>query len=55
VRSFIICTHPQLSLCRSSRKNEVGGASGTHGREEKSVHGFGGKIKRKETTQKTEA
>jgi hypothetical protein len=31
----------------------VGGAYGTHGRGEKSVQGFGGKARRKETTLKT--
>jgi hypothetical protein len=35
--------------------NEVGGASGKHGRGEKSVQGFGGKARRKETTGKTKA
>jgi hypothetical protein len=34
---------------------EVGGACGTHGRGEKSVQGFGGKARRKETTGKTKA
>jgi hypothetical protein len=33
----------------------VGGACGTHGRGEKSVQGFGGKVRRKETTWKTKA
>jgi hypothetical protein len=32
VRSFIICTHPQISLGRSSQANEVGRACCTHGR-----------------------
>jgi hypothetical protein len=36
-------------------RNEVGGACGTHGRGEKSVQGFGGKARRKETTRKTKA
>jgi hypothetical protein len=31
------------------KANEVGGACGTHGRGEKSVQGFGGKARRKET------
>jgi hypothetical protein len=26
MRSFIICIHPQISLGRSSKENEVGGA-----------------------------
>jgi hypothetical protein len=29
VRSFVVCTHPQISLGRS---NQVGMACGTHGR-----------------------
>jgi hypothetical protein len=37
------------------KANEVGGAYGTHGRGEKSVHGFGGKARKKETTWKTKA
>jgi hypothetical protein len=37
------------------KANEVGGASGTHGRGEKSVQGFGGKARRKEITRKTKA
>jgi hypothetical protein len=35
--------------------NEVGGTCGTHGRGEKSVLGFDGKARRKETTWKTKA
>jgi hypothetical protein len=34
-------------------ENEVGGACGTHGRGEKRVQGFGGKVQRKETTWKS--
>jgi hypothetical protein len=37
------------------KANEVGGACVTHGRGEKSVQGFGGKARRKETTGKTKA
>jgi hypothetical protein len=37
------------------KANEVGGACGTHGRGEKSVQGFGRKVRRKETTWKTKA
>jgi hypothetical protein len=55
MRNFIICTHPQISLGKSSQGNEVGGACGTHGRGKKSVQGFGGKAQRKETTGKTKA
>jgi hypothetical protein len=33
----------------------VGRACGTHGKGEKSVQGFGGKARRKETSRKTEA
>jgi hypothetical protein len=52
MRSFLICTHPQISLGKSSqvKANEVGGAYGTHGRGEKSVQGFGGKARGKEST-----
>jgi hypothetical protein len=37
------------------KANEVGRACGTHGRGEKSVQGFGGKARGKETTWKTKA
>jgi hypothetical protein len=37
------------------KANEVGRAYGTHGRGQKSVQGFGGKARRKETTWKTKA
>jgi hypothetical protein len=45
MRNFIICTHPQISLGKSSqvKVNKVGGAHSTHGRGEKSVQSFGGK------------
>jgi hypothetical protein len=57
MRNFIICTHPQISLGKSSqvKANEVGGKCGTHGRGEKCVEDFGGKARRKETTGKTKA
>jgi hypothetical protein len=35
--------------------NEVGRACGPHGRGQKSIQGFGGKARRKETTRKTKA
>jgi hypothetical protein len=56
MRNFIISTHPQI-LGKSSqvKANEVGGACGTHGIGEKSLQGFGGKSRRKETTRKTKA
>jgi hypothetical protein len=54
VRSFIVCTHPQISLADQVKENEVGGACGTHGRGEKSERVFVGKVRRKETTRKTE-
>jgi hypothetical protein len=50
MRNFIICTYPQTSEVKA---NEVGGACGTHGRGERSVQGFGGKARGKETTWKT--
>jgi hypothetical protein len=37
------------------KDNEVGGACGTHGKRGKSVQGFGGETRRKETTGNTEA
>jgi hypothetical protein len=37
------------------KENEVGGACGTHGRGEKRVEGFGGKVQRKKSTWKTKA
>jgi hypothetical protein len=55
MRNFIICTHPQISLGKSSQGEWVGGACSTHGRGEKSVQGFGGKARGKETTWKTKA
>jgi hypothetical protein len=41
------------NIIRQIKENEVGGACGTRGRGEKSVQGFGGKARRKETTGKT--
>jgi hypothetical protein len=32
VRSFVFCTHPQISLGHQIKGNEVGGTCGTHGR-----------------------
>jgi hypothetical protein len=40
-------------IIRQVKGNEVGGAFDTHGRGEKSVQGFGGKARQKETTGKT--
>jgi hypothetical protein len=40
MRSFLIRTHPQISLVKA---NKVGRACGMHGSEEKSVQGFDGK------------
>jgi hypothetical protein len=37
-------------IIRQVKAIEVGGACGTHGRGEKSVQGFGGKARKKETT-----
>jgi hypothetical protein len=42
-------------IIRQVKANEVGGACGTHGRGEKSVQDFGGRARRKETTEKTKA
>jgi hypothetical protein len=55
MRSFIICTPPQIPLGDQIKENEVGGACSTNGRGEKSVQGFGAKARRKETTWKTKA
>jgi hypothetical protein len=46
-------THQLLAY--AVKANEVGGTCGMHGRGEKSVQGFGGKARRKETTGKTKA
>jgi hypothetical protein len=45
---------PKYHQAYKIKENEAGGACGTHGRGEKSVHGLGGKARRKETTRKTE-
>jgi hypothetical protein len=42
-------------IIRQVKANEVGVACGTRGRGEKSLQGFGGKVRRKETTWKTKA
>jgi hypothetical protein len=42
-------------IIRQVKANEVGRACGMHGRGEKSVQGFGGKARKKETTWKTKA
>jgi hypothetical protein len=42
-------------IIRQVKANGVGRACGTHGRGEKSVQGFDGKVRRKETTWKTKA
>jgi hypothetical protein len=47
------CTHHQISLSRSNHE-ELGGQDMWHVWE-RSVHGFGRKIQRKEPTQKTKA
>jgi hypothetical protein len=51
MRSFIICTPPQISLADQIKENEVDGTCGTHGRGEISVQGFGGKARRKENSE----
>jgi hypothetical protein len=47
--------HNLYSSPSQVKANEVGRACGTHVRREKSVRGFGGKARRKETTGKTKA
>jgi hypothetical protein len=54
MRNFIICIIYQ-DIIRQVKANEMGRACGTHGREEKSVQGFGGKARRKDITWKTKA
>jgi hypothetical protein len=55
MRSFIICTDPQISLADQIKENEVGGTRSTHVRRQKRVQGFGGETGRKETARKTKA
>jgi hypothetical protein len=47
--------YSSLDIIRQVKANEVGRECGTHGKGEKSVQGFGGKARRKETTRKTKA
>jgi hypothetical protein len=49
MNSFIISIHPKYHKADQIKDNEVGGTCGTHGRGEKIVQGFGGKLRRKET------
>jgi hypothetical protein len=55
MRNFIICTHPQIPLGKSSqvKANEMSSACSTHGRG--MCTKFGRKGRRKETTWKTKA
>jgi hypothetical protein len=56
VMSFIICTHPQTDRQADQiKENEVGGTCVMHGKGEKSVQGFCGKARKKETARKTGA
>jgi hypothetical protein len=55
VSSFIIFTYPQISLADEIKASEVGRACGTHGRGQRSVQGFDGKARRKETAGKKKA
>jgi hypothetical protein len=55
MRNFIICTHPRYHQAGQVKAHEVDRACDTHGRGEKSVQGFGGKARRKETTWKSKA
>jgi hypothetical protein len=54
VGSFIIFTHPKISLADQTKENEVGRACGMNGTGEKHVQGFGGKAWKKKTTWKTD-
>jgi hypothetical protein len=51
----ILYSAPHIFRQIKSRKNEVGGTCGTHGRGEESVQSFDGKARRKETAWKTKA
>jgi hypothetical protein len=53
MRSFIFCTHPPNIIRQiKSRRMRWAGHGGKHGRGDASVHGFGGKARRKEITWK---
>jgi hypothetical protein len=52
VRNFIICTHPQILLGRSSQGEWGGRDMWNAWNRKESVQGFGGKARRKETTRK---
>jgi hypothetical protein len=47
MRSFIVCTHLQISLSSLVKANEVGRACSTRVKGQKSVQGFGGKAQGK--------
>jgi hypothetical protein len=49
VENVIFCTHPQISVGRSGQ-GERGWRGRWHAWEGESVQGFGGKVRRKETT-----
>jgi hypothetical protein len=40
MRSFVICTPPRILFLLSKSRNDVGGAYGTYGGEERYVQGF---------------
>jgi hypothetical protein len=48
IGSSVICTHPQISLCRSNQENEVGRACGMYGREQKVYKFWWGSPKERE-------
>jgi hypothetical protein len=55
MKGVMCCSHPQISLGRSIKENEVDRTCGTCGRGDESLRGFDGKARRKVTTRKTEA
>jgi hypothetical protein len=55
MRNFIICTHPQILLGKSSQDELVVRGIWHAWERRKCVQGFGGKARRKDTTWKTKA
>jgi hypothetical protein len=55
VKSFMICTHPQISLGRPSQGGLYGRCTWHAWERTENIQGFGRKARRKETSWKTEA
>ena len=47
MRKFIICTCHQIYSSDQIEKNEMGGACGTYGGEERCIQGLGGRLEKK--------